>query len=361
MGPKLTENLLAHFGTAADIFNASEAELCQVPLVGTKVAKAIRSDTTLKKVEDELALVAKHGIAVVGWHDAGFPSPLRVIPDPTRILYHRGQLLETDSKAIAIVGSRNCTGYGVRMATRLASGLVRAGFTVVSGLALGIDGAAHRGALEANGRTLAVLAGGLSSIYPPEHKDLAEKVAQSGALVSETPMAIAPQRGMFHARNRIISGLSLATVVVECNARSGALITARHALEQNKDVFVIPGNVDIPQNEGSLQLIRDGARLIRGIDDLLEDLQGLKASLPEHSPSPTQQELFSENPTPVCTAPPEMSAEHRTIWDTLTEPKHVDLLSRELSLSAGDLTRLLFSMEMLRLVRRRPGNFYERT
>jgi DNA processing protein len=167
------------------------------------------------------------------------------------------------------------------MAERLAAGLVRAGFTVVSGLARGIDGAAHRAALEAGGRTIAVLAGGLSRIYPPEHADLADQVAARGALVTETPMTVQPQPGMFPARNRIISGLSRGVVIVEAGERSGALITATHAAEQGREVFAVPGQADSPASAGCLELIRKGVRLVRSVDDILEDLRGLSVpSLP---------------------------------------------------------------------------------
>src|SRR5207237_9179565 len=184
-------------------------------------------------------------------------------------------LTAADADAVARVGARHGTEYGRRVAGRLAAGLVRAGITVVSGLARGIDGVAHRSALEAGGRTLAVLAGGLSRVYPPEHADLAREVEASGALLSEAAMRQDPMAGMFPARNRLISGLSRGVVIVEAAERSGALITAEHAAEQGKPVFAVPGPLDSPASAGVHQLVRKGAILIRGVEDILEELDGV--------------------------------------------------------------------------------------
>jgi DNA processing protein len=244
------------------------------------------------------------------------------------------------------------------VAGKLAADLGRAGFTVISGLALGIDGAAHRGALEGGGRTVAVLAGGLSAIYPHPHVGLADEVATRGALITETPMMMSPQRGMFHARNRLISGLARAVVIIEANDRSGALITARHAAEQGRDVFAIPANVDSPHSAGSLRLLRDGVKLIRHADDLLEDMKGLR------TPSPKAAELFPPS-SPIASAPPPppptiVDPMHQQVWDLLSEPKHADEITRATGLTAGQLSGVLLTMEMKKLIRRGPGNVYER-
>jgi DNA processing protein len=235
---------------------------------------------------------------------------------------------------------------------------------VVSGLARGIDGAAHRAALDAGGRTIAVLAGGLAAIYPPEHAELAEEIVGRGALVSETPMTVAPQPGMFPARNRIISGLSRAVIVVEANARSGALITARHALEQGREVFAVPGNVDSAASAGCLELIRNGARLIRSADDLLDDLKGIAA--PEFGtnarprPEPVLFDTSEPPPPPPPPVPQNLEPAQQRIWDALGIRRHADELARESGLSVSDLSRTLTQMELKRLIRRLPGNMYER-
>src|SRR5205085_6693951 len=193
------------------------------------------------------------------------------------LLYIRGTLTAQDAKAIAVVGSRHCSSYGKRMAERLAGGLARAGYTIVSGLARGIDGAAHHAALEAGGRTIAVLAGGLSSIYPPEHAKLAEDIERSGAVLTESSMEQQPLPNTFPVRNRIISGLSRAVVLVEAAQRSGALITATHAADQGRSVLAVPGPVDADASGGTNELIRKGAVLCRGVEDVLEEIHGVSA------------------------------------------------------------------------------------
>jgi DNA processing protein len=221
-------------------------------------------------LDRECDLIARHGVRLLALGSPGYPAALAAIPTPPHLLYVRGRLTPADDRAVAVVGSRGCTSYGRRVTEQLATGLVRAGYTVVSGLARGIDGAAHAAALKAGGRTVAVLAGGLARIYPPEHAELAVAVQEAGALVSEAPMDAEPLPGMFPPRNRIISGLARAVVVVEAAERSGTLITARHAAEQGREVFAVPGPVDSPASAGCLHLIRTGATLARHVDDILE-------------------------------------------------------------------------------------------
>ncbi len=260
----------------------------------------------------------------------------------------------------------------MKAAGQLARGLVRAGFTVISGLARGIDAMAHRGAMEGGGRTIAVLAGGLSKIYPPEHGELAEEIATDrGCLITESSMQMAPQPGMFPARNRIISGLSRAIIVVEANARSGALITAQHAAEQGREVYALPGQVDSPASAGCLELIRNGARLVRSADDVIEDLQGLVTGKGPGRKDRRQEagnrEQGTENGEPARQVPeaeiprlPELSPTEQRAFDILASRRHADELARELGLSVGELSRTLMLLELKKLVRRMPGNFYER-
>ena len=219
----------------------------------------------------------KHGVRLVPRTDPGYPTSLAEIYDPPCFLYIRGELTPADVNAVAVVGSRSCTDYGKRTAARLAGELARAGYTVVSGLARGIDASAHRGALAAGGRTLAVLAGGLSRIYPPEHRGLADEVEQHGAVLTESSMRQESLPALFPARNRVISGLCKAVVVVEADEKSGALITAEHAAEQGRTVLAVPGPADSPQSAGTNALIRQGAVLCRGGADVLEELCGLAA------------------------------------------------------------------------------------
>ncbi len=365
LGPRLTRAVLDHFGSPAAALAASAAQLEAVPQVGPTLARRFADAFRSADVEAEWAEVVGHNVRVILPGDAEYPARLAAIPDPPPLVYLRGELTPADANAVAVVGSRACTAYGKRMAERIAAGLAAAGWTVVSGLARGIDGAAHRGALQAGGRTVAVLAGGLASIYPPEHADLAERVVGQGALVSETPMTVDPQPGMFPARNRIISGLCRAVVVVEANARSGALITAGHAAEQGREVFAVPGNADSPASAGCLELIRKGARLVRSADDILEDLCGIAPPDPppaQRPPAPPDSVLSTEHsvPPPPAGPPPGLDPLQQRVWAALAAPRHADELSRELGVPAGELAVALMKLEIRRAVRRLPGNQYER-
>src|SRR4051794_31256838 len=272
VGPHTCRALLGRFGTPSGVLDAPASALREVPGVGARLAERITRARRDHDPTAELELCRRSDVRVIPRGDAGYPASLEEIPDPPSPLYCRGTLQDGASLAIALVGSRRCTPYGLRIAERLAAALARVGLTVVSGLARGIDAAAHRGALKAGGRTLAVLANGLSQVYPPEHEELARQVAGAGAVISEMPMTQAPIAGLFPQRNRIISGLSLGVVIVEAAPRSGSLATAQHALEQNRDVFAVPGPVDSLGSRGCHALIRDGARLVETVDDILEEL-----------------------------------------------------------------------------------------
>lgn len=381
LGPKLTAALLGRFGSPAAARQATAAQLRGIPHIGDQTAESFAAALRAVNIEPELRLLQSHGVRPVPLGFPGYPPPLAGLTNAPPLLYFRGDWVEADATAVGIVGSRSCTGYGKRVAAEIARGLARAGVTVVSGLARGIDGAAHRGALDAGGRTIAVLAGGLSEIYPPEHADLANEIVGRGCLVTETPMTVAPQPGMFPARNRIISGLSRAVVVVEANARSGALITTRHAAEQGREVFAVPGPVDSHASAGCLELLRGGARLVRSADDILEDLKGITATeYPPQGPGARGKgqakrsegrDLFSEGsgtpmagsdlaPGPSPLAPPDLDGVQLRVYDLLSSRRHADELAREGALGIAELARVLMHLEMKRLVRRLPGNFYER-
>jgi DNA processing protein len=269
------------------------------------------------------------------------------------LLYFRGALTSRDHLAIAIVGSRRSTPYGIRTAERLAAALARVGLTVVSGLARGIDAAAHRGALNANGRTIAVLANGLANVYPPEHEALAHEIvaAGAGAIISEMPMHQVPLAGLFPQRNRLISGLSLGVVVVEATPRSGSLSTARHALEQNREVFAVPGPVDSLASRGCHRLIRDGARLVETVGDILEELGPLVGEV--HTGT---HETPVRHPAELL-----LSDQERSLLGELgDEPTSIDELIRRTGLTAAQVLATLSVLEMRRLARRLPGQHFVR-
>ena len=356
VGPRLATALLERFETPAAVLRATIAELCDVPYIGPKLAQYLTRAAGNPEINVELERVAKAKIGLLVKGAAGYPASISSIPDPPLLLYVRGEVTPADAVAVALVGSRQCTDYGRRIAARLATGLARAGATVISGLARGIDGVAHRAALEAKGRTIAVLAGGLSRIYPPEHKDLADQVAASGALMTESSMAQEPLPGLFPARNRLISGLSRVIIVVEAGEGSGALHTAHHAAEQGRAVMAVPGPVDASTSAGCNALIRDGVALCRGVDDVLEELHGVS----------TVEQMAKTDiaPTPtVEKAPPSsLTEDQRRVWEFLAGgARTVDEMAQQLGLTAQQLGAWLMMMEMKRAIRRLPGNRYERS
>lgn len=353
LGPSRTRALIEQLGSARAVLTASVSRLAEAPGIGTKLSADIVQSLREIDVEAEITLIDKHGVHLLVRGQAGYPPCLAEIHDPPTLLYVRGGLLEADARAIALVGSRLCSDYGKRIATRLAGDLARAGYVVVSGLARGIDGVAHRGALQAGGRTLAVLAGGLSRIYPPEHKELADEVEKNGALLTESSMKQDPIAALFPARNRIVSGLCQAVVIIEAAERSGALITATHAAEQGRMVLAVPGPVDSAASGGTNALIRQGAVLCRGVDDVLEEVQGVSARI-----------MAEKNaPPPLPTGPPPgLDETQRRVWEFLgSGPRHLDDIVQELGLGVGALSGMLLTMEMKRTVRRLPGNRYERS
>jgi len=354
VGPRTSRALLERFGSAGKVLRAPEASLRDVPGVGGKLAEKIaRADREVDPVA-ELALCREMGVTPIAHGSEAYPPSLNEIPDPPSLLYVRGSIEPVDRLAIAIVGSRKCTPYGLRIAEKLAASLARVGLTVVSGLARGIDAAAHRGALAGGGRTLAVLANGLSQVYPPEHDKLADEVVASGALVAESPMRQAPLAGLFPQRNRIISGLSLGVVVVEATPRSGSLSTASHATEQNREVFAVPGPVDSLPSRGCHHLIRDGARLVETVDDILEELGPLVRDIRR-----TPQEV-EQAPT-KSVAELSLSDHERMLLGKLDDrPMPVDQLIILSGLTASQTMATLSLLEMRRLIKRHPGPRFAR-
>lgn len=291
VGPRLRLRLVDALGSAAGVLGASGSDLRSVRGVGDALCGAIARAPTRDAARQMLAEAAAYGVRVLTPADDDYPPGLREIYDPPAVLYCRGAVVETDRRAVAIVGTRRATRYGLKHAAAFARELAGAGVTIVSGLARGIDGAAHAAALDAGGRTLAALAGGLSRTYPPEHAALADRVAEQGALLAESPPPMPPMAGAFPQRNRIISGLSLGVLVIEAAERSGALITVRHAAEQGRDAFALPGPVDSPQSRGCHRAIQEGAKLITSVDDVLEEIDSfLLAAAPPTPRTPPRRE-----------------------------------------------------------------------
>lgn len=353
IGPVGVRALTAALGSPQAIFTAEREKLLEAPGLGRAVVEKILAQRRAMDPAEELKRAAGLGIAIITPADQDYPRPLAQIHDPPLALYVQGGLRPGDQRAIGVVGSRRTTLYGREMAESLAYQLAHAGFTVVSGLARGIDTFAHRGALKARGRTLAVLGGGLDCVYPPENQPLAKEIAEKGAVLSEFPLGKQPDKTTFPIRNRIISGLAMGVVVVEADLTSGALITANQALEQGRQVFAVPGRADSPASKGAHKLIKNGARLVESVDDILQEFEFLippaarqKSSAgPENGLSGAAPDLF-----------PPLSDEEKKIVQALEDgEKNADEVIRATGLRADRFGALLLGLEMKRVVKLQPG------
>jgi DNA processing protein len=359
LGPVLTRRAIGALGSAAAVVGASSAALAQVSGIGAerarKIAAALRdSDAAL---EAELSLAARHGVRFVAAHDEGYPPLLRDLDDAPLVLRVRGELVpELDRFGVAIVGSRSCTAYGVEQAERFSAALAERGLPVVSGGARGIDTAAHRAALRVRGRTIVVMGCGHAHCYPPENAELFEKVVEAGGcVVSELPLATAPARENFPARNRVISGMALGVLVIEAGARSGALITARLAAEEHgREVMALPGRVDSGASQGAHELIRSGgAALVMTPADVIETLEGPA----RHAHAGTHAARYADparEPAParVDLATLDLTDRQRVIVEALAEPRTLDEVVRLTGLDASAVRTEATLLEMQRVLRR---------
>jgi DNA processing protein len=352
---RIYKSLIDEFGSPGKVFKATAPQLAQIPEIKKDTVQAIigrnegiSSFTAARDVSEEIRLAKKHKVDVVTLNHTSYPENLKAIYNPPPLVYVKGEIREEDTKAIAIVGSRKATTYGRLTAQRLSAQLAARGVTIVSGLARGIDSEAHKGALAVGGRTIAALGCGIDVVYPPENRALAARIASSGALVTEFPFATPPFAGNFPKRNRIISGLSLGVVIVEAAAKSGALITATFALEQGREVFAVPGPTTSSYSKGTNHLIKEGAKLVENIDDILEELESF---LP-----PPEKDTKPEN-----FLHPQLSGEEESIYSFITqEPKHIDLLIQESNLSAQQASVILTNLQLAGLIRELSGKNFIR-
>lgn len=359
-GPIRTRRLIEYFGSIDAVLTASRAQLQRVQGVGEKVADAVLSVRGDARVEREERRAAELGVRILCVEDPDYPKPLLQMPDPPTCLYVRGTLDPTDAVAVAIVGSRRCSHYGQEQALRFGELLGQAGFTVVSGFARGIDGCAHRGAIQSGGRTIAVLGNGLGNVYPPEHAPLADEVAAQGALMSELPLDVAPDSKNFPARNRIIAGLSLGVLVVEAGANSGALITAKLALEYNREVFAIPGRIDYPATSAGVnRLIRDGgAKLVTCLEDILAELEGVGTIMQRGLEQRALQQAAAPRRTGEVVFGPE---EHQVLEAIGQGEPDSDTICARTRLEAGRVAAVLMSLQLKGQVKQLPGRRFTRT
>ncbi|MCE7964148.1 DNA-protecting protein DprA [Nitrospirales bacterium NOB] len=356
VGDTLLLKLVQACGTPEAVLRASPPDLeelgCRPPLIEA-IRRGVES-SVLHDIDDELMQLQAGRVRVLTYCDPEYPSRLRTIPDPPPLLYVQGALTDGDQHAIAIVGSRTVSAVGRVVAEELAHDLAAMGFTIVSGLARGVDGAAHRGALAAKGRTLAVMGCGLDRTYPTEHRRLRAAIEQQGAVISELPLGAAPQAHHFPRRNRIISGLAFGVIVTEASLESGSLITARLAAEQGREVFAVPGFVKAENCRGSNRLIRDGARLIECAQDVVDEL------LPQLDAA-FRRRLEERTSIEAAQAAFHLGNEERLVYDALSDlPCSVDEVIRRSGLDAAQVAAVLLSLELRHCLRQLPGNEYIR-
>jgi DNA processing protein len=340
--------LVRKFGSPEAVLTAPYRRLVETPGIDRKTARSIL-DPALRTsgfVEDQMKQMERYRVRLLTFLEPSYPVNLDHIPDPPAYLFVRGDLVDRDRYAVAIVGTREPTPYGRRMAENLAGELSARGITVVSGLARGIDTCAHTAALEAGGRTVAILGCGVDRVYPPENFKLAMQIVELGAMLSDYPMRTGPESVNFPGRNRIISGLSLGTVIVEAGEKSGALLTAEYALEQNRELFAVPGTVTTPQAIGPNRLIKQGAKLVESVEDILVELE----SRLEHALKPAP-----------ARAAWNLNGVEQVVYDTLgSEPLHVDVISRSASMTVPETLAHLLRLELMGAVRQVAGKHFIR-
>jgi DNA processing protein len=354
VGAVTYRKLLNAFGSPEHVFCASSHLLRSVPGINEKIARNIVNFGFPDIVKKELAAIERHQVHVITYQDDEYPERLKKIFDPPPILYVKGNLLQPHEVIVAVVGSRKASTYGRTVAENLCREFALKGVTVISGMARGIDSRAHRGSLKAGGRTIAVLGCGVDVIYPPENAQLYHEIVEQGSVISEFPMATKPDRGNFPARNRVISGMSLGTVVVEAGIRSGALITADMALEQGRDVFAVPGNISSASSKGTNRLIKQGAALIEHADDVLN---ALPLEISQELQGPQQEFLFEQKHPSL----PALTQEEQHIFNCIEhQPLHIDEITVRSQLPSGRVSALLMMLEMKNLIRQIAGKMFLR-
>jgi DNA processing protein len=353
VGPVRARSLLEHFGDAAKILSASKSELVRVRNIGAETAENISAWEKSVDLAGELKRISDFGCHVLISSDENYPALLREIYDPPLVLYVKGEITAKDKNSVAMVGSRMTTHYGIETARKLGYQLAYTSVTVVSGGARGIDTAAHQGALSGKGRTIAVLGTGINLIFPVENAELFERISQNGAVITQFPFNRPADKQSFPIRNRIVAGMTLGTVVVEANLSSGALITANFATEYGRQIFAVPGRIDSPRSKGCHDLIKKGAKLCEGVEDILSEFEYL---FPASNRPPTASE------TGVLPAL-ELNENEQKVFSAvkLEEESSIDEVIRASGLPSSAVNVALFSLEMKRLVKQLPGKLFVRS
>jgi DNA processing protein len=361
--------LLNFFGQPQKIFEASEEKLMAVSGIGQKITQQIRC---LKKedIDQELKLASRYNLKIITIGDEDYPKNLTFIPDPPIVLYVKGELKAQDRLSVAVVGSRHASFYGLTKALEFALDLSLQGFTIVSGMARGVDTAAHKGALKNKGRTIAVIGSGFRHIYPAENKEVAQEIAKNGAVISEFPIDTEPLKQNFPRRNRVISGLSLGVLVVEAAQNSGALITADFALEQGREVFALPGEVDSKTSFGTNELIKQGAKLVSDVEDILEEfnLVDTKKLFSDadlrRSNADTRRFYYQDNLRSSAlkeNLKPDLSYDESLLYNLISDqPLAFDEIAEKINMGIAGISDIILRLEMKKLIRQLPGKQFER-
>jgi DNA processing protein len=351
IGDLLFKRLIDRFGSPEFVFKATRKDLVEVEGITPRLVASIKQHKIGDSVKKDLDLVMQKGYQIVSLTDTEYPPLLLQIPDPPPFLYVFGRL-NGSVRNIAVVGSRNATRYGISTTRRLCHDLVKLEMTITSGMAVGIDSAAHEGALMGKGRTIAVLGSGLERVYPEQNRKLFHQIAENGAVISEFPLKTEPDAHNFPRRNRIISGMSLGTVVVEATKRSGSLITARLAAEQNRDVFAVPGSIQSFKSTGTHTLIKQGAKLVEHAQDIMEELEYLIKT-------PVENDKPADNITKKLSS---LSPDERVVFESLEPyPVHIDDIARKLSIEVGKLSSILMQLELKGIAQQSTGKFFSTT
>ncbi len=342
------KNLISRFHNPRAVFEASVKELDDVDGIGEKAAEAIKNFSDWDRVDAEVRNLRRLGFKLVAVTDKDYPKNLSKIYCPPPILYLRGEMCADDELALAVVGTRAADRYGRLVTEGLASELASMGITIVSGMARGIDSVAHAAALKSGGRTIAVLGSGLDVIYPPENKNLYNQISQNGAVISEFPLGSDPDAVNFPKRNRIISGLSLGVLVIQASEKSGSLITASFALEQNREVFAVPGNISSKVSRGTNALIKRGAKLVDGVEDILGEISAFRRLKP------------TESPVDITRILERLKEDDKIIFSALkSEPIHIDDVITQSGIPPQKVLSILLSLELEGLVTQLPGKMFQ--
>lgn len=346
LGSRRIYNICSVFPHIEEIFNKSISEICRVPGIDTIIAQKIRAEFDREFVNSQLAILESSSFKMITIFDENYPPRLKNIYDPPVVIFHQGEFIPEDDDAIAVVGTRTPTSYGKGVAEVLVKGLVEQNLTIVSGFARGIDTSAHKAALKSGGRTIAVLGNGLDRVYPAENRRLRNQILESGVYFSEFPFGTKPDAVNFPRRNRIISGLSLGVVVIEAGERSGALITAYYALDQNREVFAVPGRIFDAKSAGTNGLIQKGAKLVENVDDILSEIEANRKFITV----PRQVEIEFK-----------FEGDEKVVYETLShDPIHIDSISEKINRTSYEVLSILLSLELKGAIRQLAGKMFVR-